>query len=175
MKFMLNQIYEDASHGPFQFEETIDVSDIPSMIESDIREISTVKVKGICTVDKDEIIFNYSIKGEIILPCARTLVDVPYQLDVNLTEVFTTDLTVPSDNEEEIHPVTGEVVDLGPYIKQEIILNIPFRVFSDEEIIEEGKGWTYFTEDEKEEADSDKIDPRLEKLQILLNKEDKTK
>lgn len=175
MKFTLNQIYENASLSPFQFEETLDVSDIPSMIESDIRKISTVTVNGICTIDKDEIIFNYSIKGEMILPCARTLVDVPYQLDINSTEVFTTDLTLPSDNAEEIHPVIGEVVDLEPYIKEEIILNIPFRVFSDEEIIEEGKGWTYFTEDEKEESDSDKIDPRLEKLQILLNKEDKTK
>lgn len=175
MKFTLNQIYEDSYLSPFQFEETLDVSDIPSMIETDIREISTVIVSGICSVDKDEIIFNLSIKGEIVLPCARTLVDVPYQLEFNSTEIFTTDSTVSPDNEQEIHPLTGEVIDLGPYIKEDIILNIPFRVFSNEEVIEEGKGWTYFTEDDKETLDSDKIDPRLEKLQILLDKEDKTK
>ncbi len=175
MKFTLNQIYEAAYTGPFEFEETVDVSDIPSTIENDIRKISTVQVSGMCSVDKDEIIFNFTIKGEIILPCARTLVDVPYNLDINVTEIFSTDTTISSDNEEEIHPVIGEIIDLGPYIKEDIILNIPFRVFSDEEVIDEGKDWSYFTEDEKIESDSDKIDPRLEKLQILLDKEDKTK
>ena len=175
MKFTLNEIYKESSSGPFQFKETVDVSDIPSLIESDIRKISTVTVSGLCSVDGDEIIFNYSIQGEVILPCARTLVDVPYELDINTTEIFTTDLTVPLENENEIHSISGEEVDLDPYIKEEIILNIPFRVFSDEKVVEEGKGWAYFTEDDKDKIDSDKIDPRLEKLQILLDKEDKTK
>src|SRR5699024_7876620 len=120
---------------------------------------------------KKEIIFNFSIKGEIILPCARTLVDVSHKLDINATEVFSTDSTILPDNEEEIHQVDGEIIDLAPYIKENIILNIPIRVFYEEE----GKDWSYFTEDEKIESDSDKIDPRLEKLQLLLDKEDKTK
>src|SRR5690625_6742288 len=68
LKFTLNQIYEETYSGPFEFEETVDVSDIPLTIESDIRKISTVDVTGLCTVDKKEIIFNFSIKGEIILP-----------------------------------------------------------------------------------------------------------
>jgi len=175
LKFTLNQIYEETYSGPFEFEETVDVSDIPLTIESDIRKISTVDVTGLCTVDKKEIIFNFSIKGEIILPCARTLVDVSHKLDINATEVFSTDSTILPDNEEEIHQVDGEIIDLAPYIKENIILNIPFRVFSEEEVIDEGKDWSYFTEDEKIESDSDKIDPRLEKLQLLLDKEDKTK
>src|SRR5699024_5644601 len=175
LKFTLNQIYEAAYNGPFEFEETVDVSDIPSTIDLDIRKISTVLVSGICSVDKDEIIFNFTIKGEIVLPCARTLVDVPYNLDINKTEIFSTDSTISSDNEEEIHPLVGEIIDLAPYIKENIILNITFRVFSNEEVIDEGKDWSYFTEDEKIESDSEKIDPRLEKLQILLDKEDKTK
>lgn len=175
MKFTLNQIFEEAHYGPFEFEETVDVSNIPSTIDIDIRKISTVQVSGICSIDKDEFIFNFSIKGEVIMPCARTLVDVPYHLDINTTEIFSTDSTILPDNEEEIHPIFGDIIDLDPYIKQEIILNIPFRVFSDEKVIEEGTDWSFFTEDEKIQADSEKIDPRLEKLQILLDKEDKNK
>src|SRR5699024_1281492 len=92
--------------------------------------------------------------------------------NINATEVVSTDSTILPDNEEEIHQVDGEIIDLAPYIKENIILNIPFRVFSEEEVIDEGKDWSYFTEDEKIESDSDKIDPRLEKLQLLLDKED---
>src|SRR5699024_4091605 len=121
-------------------------------------------------VYKKEIIFNLSIKGEIILPCARTLVDVSHKLDINATEVFSTDSTILADNEEEIHQVDCEIIDLAPYIKENIILKISFRVFSEEEVIDEGKDWSYFTEDEKIESDAVKIDPRLEKLQLLLDK-----
>src|SRR5699024_11476558 len=112
LKFTLNQIYEETYSGPFEFEETVDVSDIPLTIESDIRKISTVDVTGLCTVDKKEIIFNFSIKGEIILQCAHTLVDVSHKLDIYETEVFSTDYYILSDNEEEIHTVDGEINDL---------------------------------------------------------------
>src|SRR5699024_745934 len=132
-------------------------------------------VTGLCTVDKKEIIFNFSIKGEIILPCARTLVDVLHKLDINATEVFSTDSTILLDNVEEIHQVDGVIIDLARYIKEIIILNIHFRVFSEEKVIDEGKDLSYFTDDEKIESDSYKIGPRLEKLQLLLDKEDKTK
>src|SRR5699024_12682495 len=91
LKFTLNQIYEETYSGPFEFEETVDVSDIPLTIESDIRKISTVDVTGLCTVEKKEIIFNFSIKGEIILPCERTLVEVSHKLDILATEVYSTD------------------------------------------------------------------------------------
>src|SRR5699024_9528117 len=138
-------------------------------------KISTVDVTGLCTVDIKEIIFNFSIKGEIILPCAGTLVDVSHKLDINATEVYSTDSTILPDNEEEIHQVDGEIIDIDTYIKENIILNIPFRVFSEEEVIDDRKDWSDFTEDEKIESDSDKIDPRLDTLPLLLDKADKTK
>lgn len=175
MKFTLSQINKEAYSAPFIFERTVDVSDITSRIDNDIKSIDTVIVKGICSIDEEELLFNLSITGKAILTCARTLVDVPYQLDINTTEVFTTDLTKIDDVNDDVHPIIDDLVDLGPVIKENIILHIPSRVFSDEKAIEEGEGWSYYTEDNKTESDSKKIDPRLEKLQILLDKEDKTK
>jgi len=169
LKFTLSQIRKSAFQEPFIFEREVDVSELENS-NNDIRQIKPVKVNGICTIDKDEIIFALTIKGEMILPCARTLVDVPYKFQIEATEVFTTSQHyTPEDEENEVHQLTDEVIDLAPYIKENIVLNIPFRVFSNEEMIDEGEGWSYYTEDDQQETNDQQIDPRLKKLQLLLN------
>jgi uncharacterized protein len=109
----------------------------------------------------------------MILPCARTLADVPYEFHIDATELFTLSPYASADDESEIHPVDGELLDLKPYIEENILLDVPFRVFSDDEevldnAVKQGEGWQVASED----AQQDKIDPRLEKLQALLKKDD---
>ncbi|WP_369813163.1 YceD family protein [Virgibacillus halodenitrificans] len=111
------------------------------------------------------------------LPCARTLVDVPYPFDIKADEVFTTSSYYTEEEEEdEIHPVKGEVLDLTPLIKENILLEVPFRVFSDGENNQQGapkKGqdWEFVSEEKKEKT----IDPRFKKLETLLEKNKKDK
>lgn len=169
MKFSINEIKNEIHEQPYYFDEKVNVADIKSS-NNDIRKIDFVQVKGMCTIDKEEIIFSYHITGELILPCARTLVDVPYPLDINATDVFTTAAFLTEEDEEnEVHQVTGDELDLKPYIRENILLALPFRVFSDEKVIEKGEGWHYFTEESFTEKEKKKIDPRLEKLKILLD------
>ena len=52
---------------------------------------------------------------------------------------------------------------------ENIILSMPYRVFSEEKAIEDGEGWSFFIEDDYEETQQDTIDPRLAKLQSLLD------
>ncbi|MFC3040229.1 YceD family protein [Virgibacillus xinjiangensis] len=169
MKFTLGQIKKNAYNEPFTFDEKVDVSELETM-NNDIREIGPVRVAGKCFLQGEQIIFSFRINGEMILPCARTLVDVPYPFDIGADEVFTTSPHYSKEEEEdEIHPIEGEVLDLTPYIKENILLDIPFRVFSDgtsdqEEAPLEGRDWKLVTEEEKEQT----VDPRLKKLESLF-------
>ncbi|MCF3942533.1 YceD family protein [Oceanobacillus alkalisoli] len=176
MKISVSQIQRENFKGPFEVEETVDVSELETM-NNDIRRIGPAQVKVLFTMDQSEEIFaSMTIKGEMILPCARTLVDVHYPYEITADEVFSTSPYVTEEDlENEIHPVKGEVLDLKPYIMENILLGIPFRVFSEESNPEgaapkEGDGWSFVQEEEPKE---ETIDPRLKKLASLLENKDK--
>lgn len=172
MKFSVQEIKAKAHEGPISFQQSLDVSELEQIPSIDIRQIGVVDIDGIITVEKHEIVFSLSIKGKMVLPCARTLVDVDYPFRFHATEIFTTVIS-EADEEEEIHFVADDEIDLRPYIYENIILQMPYRVFSDKEMIEEGEGWSFFTEDELAEIKNEQIDPRLEKLQQFLDQNKK--
>ncbi|RDW18456.1 hypothetical protein CWR48_12875 [Oceanobacillus arenosus] len=176
MKFPLSQIKKSAYNEPFKFDDYVDVSEL-EMMNNDIRKIQPVRVHGYCSEQGEQILCSLEIEGEMILPCARTLVDVPYPFKIKTTEVFTTSSYHSTEEEEdEIHPVNGEVLDLTPYIKENILLEIPFRVFSDEAnpvdaAPVKGMDWEFVAEEKKEKT----IDPRFQKLASLLENKQKDK
>lgn len=174
MKFTVAQIRKGSFTEPLEFEGDVDVSELETM-DNDIRRISPAHVQVSFNMNGDEIIATLHIHGEMILPCARTLVDVPYRYDIRTSEVFTTSQYYTDEDEDnEIYPIEGEVLDLLPYIKENILLEVPFRVFSKETNPEgavptEGNGWAFKQEEIKEKT----IDPRLKKLESLLEKKKK--
>lgn len=181
MKFLISEIKKNAVDGSFTFDKMdVDVSELASLESNDIREIKPVHVSGDCVIDGDEFIFTLNISGEMILPCARTLADVPYSFQINEVEVFSeSPYYGEKETENEIFPVQGEVIDLLPCIEENILLAVPFRVFSkDKKVLDQaltkGEGWDLTLEDELEEEVEEQIDPRMKKLQSLLDdKEDK--
>ncbi|MDC3416494.1 YceD family protein [Aquibacillus salsiterrae] len=171
MKFSVQKLKITGSE-PLHFEEDVDISDVVQM-NNDIRKIDPVHVKGFATMQGNEITFSFSVDGTMILPCARTLVDVTYPFHINAVEVFSVSSYYSEGDESEIHPVHGEMLDLDPYIKENVLLEVPFRVFSDdkkaqENALTEGEGWELSSEKKTE----NKIDPRLQKLQSLLKDDD---
>ncbi|GGJ86826.1 hypothetical protein GCM10007063_06680 [Lentibacillus kapialis] len=174
MKFSVAQIKRNASHQPFVFDDHVDVSELESM-NNDIRQIGSVHVSGTATDQGDDIFFTFAIDGTMILPCARTLVDVPYPFEINTTEVFTEAPYETDDSDDDIHPIDGEVLDLTPLIKENILLEVPYRVYTDNADAKsqapfQGEGWELMSEDQKEQEP----DPRLRKLESLLeDKEEK--
>lgn len=165
MKFTKSQIVKQGHSKPFSFDQFVDVSELVGM-NNDIVKIEPVHVTGRCNLHNNEVTFTYNLKGTMILPCARTLIDVPYPYDISATEIFTSD---PLKETEEIHLFDGEVLDLKPYIKENILLEIPFRVFSDDleaisKVKTSGPGWEFVTEEKVEK----KIDPRLQKLESFF-------
>lgn len=176
MEFIITEIRQKSFIAPFMFDGMTDVSEL-ELLDNDIRKIGSVQVKGMCTIDQDELIITFTIEGTMVLPCARTLVDVDHHFKNDVTEIFNTARNVSGEAvEDNIHEVTGDLLDLTPYIKENIILETPYRVFSNEKALEAGDGWSYLTEEELKVAAAEKIDPRLEKLKELFNKDnDETK
>ncbi|GAA0294171.1 uncharacterized protein GGQ92_000109 [Gracilibacillus halotolerans] len=152
-------------------DEMEDIREIKEL-NNDIRSVEPVHVVGTVRMNGDKIFCQLQVTGKMILPCARTLIDVPYSFEVHVDETYTTDEFKES---EEIHLVKGELLDLTPAIRENVLLDVPMRVFAEKEELEantvdEGEGWTLITDEQKEK----KVDPRLEKLQQFFekNKED---
>ncbi|MFS0672333.1 YceD family protein [Ornithinibacillus sp. 179-J 7C1 HS] len=174
MKFTLAQLKKDAFNKPFHFSGEVDVSELETM-NNDIRKISSVEVEGTCNMQGEQYFFRFTISGKMILPCARTLVDVPYPFEIEAEEIFSSSPYNNEDDDAEIHPIHGEVLDLMPYIKENILLEVPFRVFSDEvektDVLQKGNDWEVLSEKPKEV----KIDPRFKKLESLFKDTEKEK
>ncbi|PKR78522.1 hypothetical protein CEY16_01840 [Halalkalibacillus sediminis] len=174
MKLSLQKIQAQA---PYSFSESVDVSDLESM-DNDIREISEVEINGEATAESKLIAVRFQVTGQMILPCARTLKDVEYPFDFEAVEQFTT-VSYEASEENEIHFIDREVLDLTPFIKENILLEVPIRVFSEDssvdQITADGNGWSLLEEDEHQEAQTEetvdeeqsseqKVDPRLSSL-----------
>ena len=176
MKFVLSQIRKEAQNKLVSFDQQVDISELKSL-NNDIREAKEVQVFGSYALDGEEVIFSLNIVGEVILPCSRTLVDVPYSFHVKVTEIFSTSLAYGQEEEQEdIHYLDGEVIDLYPYILENILLELPYRVVTeDKSVLDnalfEGEGWSFALEEEYEQREK-QIDPRLKKLEQLLRKDE---
>ncbi|OEH93937.1 YceD family protein [Bacillus solimangrovi] len=170
MKWHVSELNKYRKEG-FTFNKTVDVSDLKEF-NAEVREVSPVHVTGEVHFAGAKAIFTMQIKGELILPCARSLADVNYPFEIEAREIFSLNSeSYSEDTDEDIHEIDGEVLDLTPIIRENILLEIPMQVFSDNPNSEgkapmSGKGWEVITEEQKEE----RIDPRLEKLQQFFNK-----
>ncbi|MCH1623895.1 YceD family protein [Ferdinandcohnia quinoae] len=162
MKWSINQLNQLVHRG-LTIDEIVDVSDLKEL-DKTIRDIKPVHVSGRGDLSSTKATFHLTISGTMILPCSRTLVDVNYPFEIQTTETFllrqTSDFDLESD--EDVHQVRGEMIDLFPAIKENILLEIPIQIFCDHSNSEDaapqsGKDWEVISEDDKK----NKIDPRL--------------
>ena len=133
---------------------------------SDIKDISKIKVSGKIIQSHDNFELQLNIKCTLILTCSISLKDVPYTIDISVNE------TIGESNDsidiEENNKIINNTIDLIPIIWQNIILEVPLKVISPD-VKEEnlsGNGWRFVTDEEVLDKD---IDPRLEKLKDFLN------
>lgn len=172
MKWSIPQLKKQKD---FQFNETVDLSEIKQQ-DSQIRAISPVEVSGYSLISGNTFTFPIRIKGEMTLPCSRTLEDVRFPFDIQAKEIFRYDdepysSSLDEEIEDDIHPIHGDVIDLIPYIKERILLEIPMQIFSEateQNMLRSGKDWEYVTEEQK----TNRIDPRLAKLSQFFDKKE---
>ena len=148
--------------------------DFSSLVErnSDVRELSNVRISGEGRVKASEkrVIFKLDISGTMTLGCALTLEDVIYPFRIQTTEIFTWNDDAYDETSDE-HLVTGNQIELAPIVWQNIFLEIPLKVVSDN-AYEKLKAQGIEIESEEEfyaskDAEKSKIDPRFEVLKHL--------
>ncbi|WP_062105174.1 YceD family protein [Bacillus niameyensis] len=179
MKWTVAQLQKFRNQN-VNIDQTVDVSENLLKRDPEIRAVTPIQVTGTMDVNREKVEFHLHLTGTLTLPCARTLVDTEYPIDIHSSEVF---LLMPDDrklddDEEDIHEPIRGVVDLNPVIEELLIVEVPLQVFSDEalkEDVQTGKDWTVMTEEqyqlEKQNAEKP-IDPRLAGLKDVLKDKD---
>ena len=109
--------------------------------KSEIRNLKDVNVSGLISIDyEDSLILELKINGTMILPCAVTLKDVPYEFDIEIEENI--------GKFEEIYKNNKNTLDISDILWENIVLEIPIRVVSEsaEPSNTSGDGWELISE-----------------------------
>ncbi|MED3660301.1 YceD family protein [Ureibacillus sp. FSL K6-8385] len=176
MKWSIHQLAKYRQTG-LPIDTVVNLDEVKER-NKDIREISPVHVKGHCTVGNSQMTCHLTLKATLTLPCARTWEDVQFPVEVETVEVFSWEDPElrGNDDDEDIHYIDGEVVDLKPVLEELILLEVPMQVFKEgtEGAIKGGKDWDYFTEEElsQQAKDEPKVDPRLAGLAKFFDQKD---
>ncbi|PYZ93257.1 hypothetical protein CR194_08660 [Salipaludibacillus keqinensis] len=169
MKWSVQQLIAFKQKG-MHIDESVDMSKVKEL-DREIREITPVRVTGDAYFTKQAVTFQLEISGTMTLPCARTLNDVEYPFSINATEMFQLDEWATFEEDDEVHELENDTVDLMPYVQERILLEKPMRVFSDKDegpAPASGKGWERV---DKDEETTEKVDPRLKELEKFFHKE----
>ena len=134
------------STNEFLYKNTI-VLDETLYKNTDIRKLSPVEVSAdIKRITDTSYKMSLEIKGEMTLPCSITLNDVIYPFDIK-TEVK---LSNEDEEDEEYVKIIQNNIDIISIIWQNIVLEIPLRVVSEDANNSpvSGEGWKLIREDE---------------------------
>ena len=128
-----------------------------------IRGLQDVTVSGNVHYDtaSERVFADLDIEGVMIVPCSITLEDVEYDFHTKSLEVFSFDKV----DDEDVHEVKGDVVELLPVVFQLILMEVPLKVVKKGlKQYPKGDGWEVVKEEDYKKSKKKDIDPRLAKL-----------
>ena len=120
---------------------------------TDLLKLDDIKVEGeILKNSLGNIELNLDVEGVMVLPCAITLKPVNYPFSI----VISGELEELMENFEENERNFQNSIDILPIIWENILMEIPMRVVSDEakdkDMNMSGDGWKFVTEDEEKSS-----------------------
>lgn len=107
---------------------------------SSIRRLDNTMFKGRIFKDyEDNLVLEGNITGTMVLPDDITLKDVNYEFKSEIFEYI-----------EEVFTIDKNSIDISDYLWQNILVEVPLKVRSDEDdnITLKGDGWRLITEEE---------------------------
>ena len=126
MKWSLQQLNR-YSNEDLVFETEYDFNDRVSTVSS-LISLSTVNVNGTCRcVGVDRYKFDLHITALLELEDSWTLEPVPYQVELDVTEIFD-----KTETDEDVRIIEKNTVDLKDVVWENILLAIPMRIVKDE-------------------------------------------
>ena len=130
--------------------------------QADLLDLKDVTIQGDIHKDcLDEIILEVDVKGVMELPCAITLKPVEHPFSFKISGNIEELLEEIDENAKK----SKNTIDILPIIWENILMEIPMKVVSDDADLSalKGDGWRVITEDMSPEINSG-----LEKLKDLL-------
>ena len=162
MKWSRAQLLQ-AENCTIYFDETIDFGPEIFAKMNQIRGLQDVTVSGNVHYDtaSERVFADLDIEGVMIVPCSITLEDVEYGFHTKSLEVFSFDKV----DDEDVHEVKGDVVELLPVVFQLILMEVPLKVVKKGlKQYPKGDGWEVVKEEDYKKSEKKDIDPRLAKL-----------
>ena len=112
-----------------------------------------IKVKGEITRSVSEnLAVNLQVEGVMVIPCAVTLKPVNYPFNIEIDEEI-------DEESEKFDKNYRNTIDIFPIIWENILMEIPMRVVSEEakDLKLEGDGWRLITEEEHNSSPFDEL------------------
>lgn len=148
----------------------IDINEKISFTKEELQNTGLLKlddvlVNGKITKNNIGYILQLNISGTMQLSCAITLEPVNYPFMIEINDELS---NLIGENEEIVKKSTN-AIDILPIIWENILVEIPMKVTSDNAHNQkyEGVGWRLLSEEDK----TNNINPELEKLKELYEKE----
>ena len=135
--------------------------------ELDKRIINLEKtfVKGTCSLDYDSnVVLKYDLKGIMIINDSISLEEIPYKFNISYEEKL--DDIIKNNN--DCYDNIKNTLDLKMILWQNIVLEVPISYTKVIDANLKGNGWELVNEKDK----VNEIDPRLKKLEELLERRD---
>ena len=127
--FKLNNLGEVTLDSDISFDESY-------YINAGIRKINNLHISGTIKIDYDDcLISTIDVIGEFILPCAISLEDVSYPINVKIEENM--------GKFEDFYNKNKNTLDILPFIWENIVSEVPIRVVKEEhkDVQLKGEGW----------------------------------
>ncbi|CDB28597.1 putative uncharacterized protein [Firmicutes bacterium CAG:582] len=127
--FKLNNLGEVTLDSDISFDESY-------YINAGIRKINNLHISGTIKIDYDDcLISDIDVIGEFILPCAISLEDVSYPINVKIEENM--------GKFEDFYNKNKNTLDILPFIWENIVSEVPIRVVKEEhkDVQLKGEGW----------------------------------
>ena len=132
--------------------------------ETSIKRLENVIFDGkIERIMEDEYCLNGTLSGIMVLPDDITLEDVEYKFSTEIDENFTDN----DEKSENILKIMQNTIDILPILWQNIIVEIPLKVTTHEDVDLKGDGWRLISEEEFEKERSH--NSPFSNLEELLN------
>lgn len=144
------------------FDEHLDIKESLMEREASILDIKAVVAKGQVRYEAGLYLLNYDLSYQITLPSSRSMEAVELQQELSVSELFIKeeDVMIHQDivDDELVLILDKDSIDLKESVVDNILLNIPLKVLSKEELETEalptGKHWSVLTEEQYQSLQS---------------------
>lgn len=160
--FFINDIKK--RQGGQEFDDILDIKEELMARHPEILDVDEVKAKGHISYENGLYLLTYTLSYQLTLPSSRSMQPVRLVERYIVTETFAEETEVPAIQElvedDLVLMVESNHIDLRESVIDNILLNIPLRVLTAEEEVEEelpsGNHWQVLTQEQYQQKQAEK-------------------